>query len=415
MKNILLTSTALVAIAGAVAAEVTITGSAEMGVVGGEDTATQFFQDVDVKFTLTGQTDGGLSFGAAVDLDEAGNLGNEFSNQGVAIFVSGGFGTLTMGDTDGALDFVLTDAGNIGNPGSIADDETSHAGYLGSYLDGAGFADGQIIRYDYSFGDFSVAVSMEQNAFGDDGLVLDDQELGTVDLGLGTVDPDGFIVVGDDAFGTEDFDDVNYAIGGTYATEFGGAAVTVGLGYQHAASASAFGVIDLDTDTDVVDLFVTDVDAIGVGAAFTLDSGFTAGFTYTDFNYGDDYIIVGDDIGGPDIVDDVPGIRVEGSSFELDGRHFGIGMGYTFDAVTVHANYGQYDYEFDGFFDGGDGDITVSGYGLALGYDLGGGANVLLGYGASMASIDGDIEDDFEADEDDFDTDTYSVGLSMAF
>ncbi|WP_116085296.1 porin [Tropicimonas sp. IMCC34011] len=402
MKNILLTSTALVAFAGAAAAEVTITGSAEMGVVGGEDVATQFFQDVDVKFTMTGQTDGGLSFGAAVDLDEAGNLGNEFSNQGVAIFVSGGFGTLTMGDTDGALDFVLTEAGNIGNPGSIADDETSHAGYLGSYLDGAGFADGQIVRYDYSFGDFAIAVSMEQNAFGADGLVLEDQTIGTVDF-----DGDSF----DDVFGTEDFDDVNYAIGGTYETEFAGAAVTVGLGYQHAASADVFGFTDLGDDD--VALYASDADAIGVGAAFTLDSGFTAGFTYTDFNFGDDFIIV-DDFGADD--DAVGGVQFENTDFELDGRHFGIGVGYTFDAFTVHANYGQYDYEFDrGVFDDAEGDITISGYGLALGYDLGGGASLLFGYGKSMASIDSDIEDSFGIDEDDFDTDTYSFGLSMAF
>ncbi|MDT0681214.1 porin [Roseicyclus sp. F158] len=406
MKNILLTSTALVAFAGAVAAEVTITGSAEMGVFGGGESATQFFQDVDVKFTLTGQTDGGLSFGAAVDLDEAGNLGNELDDQGVAIFVSGGFGTLTMGDTDGALDFVLTDAGDIGNPGSITDNETEHFGYLGSYLDGAGFADGQIIRYNYSFGDFAVAVSMEQNAFGDDGLVLEDQILGTIDFGGGAIDSI-------DDFGAEDFDDVNYSIGGTYETEFGGAAVTLGLGYQHAASADVF-------PFDVIDgseVYASDADAIGVGAAFTLDSGFTAGFTYTDFNFGDDFILLGDGGGFPGVDDDeaLGGVRYDSTGFELDGRHFGIGMGYTFDAFTVHANYGQYDYELDGLFDGAGGDVTVSGYGLALGYDLGGGANLLFGYGKSMASIDSDVEDIFFLAEDDFDIDNYSLGLSMAF
>jgi hypothetical protein len=28
-----------------------------------------------------------------------------------------------------------------------------------------------------------------------------------------------------------------------------------------------------------------------------------------------------------------------------DGTHFGIGASYTFDAITVHANYGEFDYD----------------------------------------------------------------------
>ncbi|MDT0681216.1 porin [Roseicyclus sp. F158] len=366
MKKVLLTSTAIVAFAGAAAAEVTITGSAEMGVVGGSDLATQFFQDVDVKFTMTGETDGGLSFGAAVDLDEAGNLGNEFSNQGVAIFVSGGFGTLTMGDTDGALDFVLTDAGNIGNPGSIADDETSHIGYLGSYLDGSGTADNQVVRYDYSFGDFAVAVSMEQNPQGADGFVVDGQD-----------DPDE--------------DDVNYAIGGSYATEFAGAAVSVGLGYQHAEnggpSVDDFFAFDSSTPGDDLTIVGTDdrVDAIGLGATFTLDSGFTAGFTYTGFDFEEDAVD--------------------------DASHVGIGMGYAFDAFSVHFNYGLYNFDIDGV-----GEFDVQGYGIAAGYDLGGGASLLFGYGRS--ELDSDLDDDFAdtvVDSSDDDFDTFSLGLSMAF
>ncbi len=116
MKKVLLATTALVGLAGAAAAEVTISGSAEMGIVGGGVNATngsggetQFFNDVDIKFTLTGESDSGLSFGAVVDLDEAGNLGNEFDNQGTSVFISGAFGTLTMGDTDGAIDWAITD------------------------------------------------------------------------------------------------------------------------------------------------------------------------------------------------------------------------------------------------------------------------------------------------------------------
>ena len=134
MKKVLLASTALVGFAGAAAAEVTITGSAEMGIYGGSEIETQFFQDLDVTFSMSGETDGGLSFGASVDLDESdgsattGVSGAFEPNDdgGATIFVSGGFGTVTMGDTDGAMDWALTDAGNMGNPGTLADDETTH-------------------------------------------------------------------------------------------------------------------------------------------------------------------------------------------------------------------------------------------------------------------------------------------------
>ena len=165
MKKVLFASTALVATAGVASAEVALSGSAEMGIYGGSAIETQFFQDLDVTFTMSGSTDNGLTFGATVDLDEstgaAPALNNNADDGGASIFISGDFGTLTMGDTDGALDWALTDAGNIGNPGSIADDETSHAGYRGNYLDGV--YDGQIVRYDNTFGDFGVAFSVEMD------------------------------------------------------------------------------------------------------------------------------------------------------------------------------------------------------------------------------------------------------------
>jgi len=339
MKKVLLTSTALVAFAGAAHAEVTISGSAEMGIYGGTDTETQFFQDIDVTFTMSGETDGGLTFGASVDLDEAQDdcaavgtptgspvtevdcnndaFDDVSEDGGVAIFISGNFGTVTMGDTDGALDWALTDAGNIGDPGSIADDETGHDGYLGSWLDGS--YDGQIVRYDNTFGDFGVAISVEM----------------------------------EDTYDNER--DTGYAIGFSYATDLGGADLALGLGYQVADGATVGG----ETTTEQVDV-------IALGATATLDSGFTGGFTYSNFS--------------ADEMDD-------------DINHVGIGLGYAVDAFSVHANWGQFD--SDSF------DDPVSGWGLAAGYDLGGGASILAGYGSS--------------DDGDETTDTWSLGLSMSF
>ena len=65
MKKVLLASTALVASAGIAAADVSLSGSAELGIID-DDTATQFHTDIDVTFTMSGETDGGLTFGASV-------------------------------------------------------------------------------------------------------------------------------------------------------------------------------------------------------------------------------------------------------------------------------------------------------------------------------------------------------------
>ncbi|WJY22353.1 porin [Fontisubflavum oceani] len=333
MKKVLLATTALVLSTGLAAAQgVTLSGSAEMGIVGGDRDAdgdpvngalpstdeVQFFQDLDVTFTMSGTTDNGLTFGASIDLDEGGDgsaaSDNNYDDGGATVFLSGNFGTITMGDTDGALDWALTEAGNVGNPGSIDDAETSHAGYLGSYGDGAG--DGQILRYDNTFGDFGIAISVEQDDTG---------------LGDGVVGPAS--------------NDAGYAVGFRYNAELGGVDLALGLGYQTA------------------DFAGVEQNIIGVSVAATFAGGFEAGIQYSDWENRDE-------IGG------------------VDDTHIGIGVGYSFDAFSIHANYGEFDSGAEGF-------------GLAAAYDLGGGAGIHLGYGSS--------------DEDGFSTDFWSLGVAMSF
>lgn len=323
MKKVLLATTALVGLAGAAAAEVTISGSAEMGIVGGGVDATngsggetQFFQDINVTFTMTGESDSGLSFGAKVDLDDSG-LDNEFSNQGdVSVFISGAFGTLTMGNTDGAIDWAITDAGNIGNPGSIDDAETSHLGYNGSFGD-AEF-DNQVLRYDYSFGSVGIAVSYEQGASDPDGLVLPGDPEGTLALGV------------------------------KYTLDLGGTTLNLGGGFSR---------------TD----FAADERQIwALGAAAEFGGGFQAGITYQDWDYD-----TGEDV-----------------------THTGIGLGYESGPISVHANWGQYDYA------GATPD--EDGFGIAAAYDLGGGLSVHAAYA--------DSDDGTAADYA-----TWSLGVAMSF
>ncbi len=342
MKKVLFATTALIASAGIASAQgVAISGSAEMGIAGGDrysPSDAQFFQDIDVTFTMSGETDNGLTFGASVDLDESwqgsdetldetvlgvdlngdgdttdtavplgsgnGALANNFDDGGVAIFISGDFGTLTMGDTDGALDRVMQDASTAGNPGSIDDAETEHDGYNGSFGEGA--FDNQQLRYEYSFGDFLFAVSHEQEVGGGDG---------------------------------------QSAIGVRYAGSFGAVDVTAGLGFQ--------------TTDDGGD----DREIIGVSVLAELDSGFSGVIGYSDWT----------GIGATD----------------TDNNHYYVGLGYSFDAFSIHANYGEFD-------------SGASGFGIAAAYDLGGGASIHFGFG--------DGENDAGVS-----TDNYSFGIAMSF
>ncbi|WP_305967660.1 MULTISPECIES: porin [unclassified Mameliella] len=326
MKKILFATTALVATAGVAAAEVSLTGFAEMGVVDGDHLATaQFHTDIDVTFTLSGEADNGLTFGATIDLDE--ELGFSAFNGGPeAVFIAYGGARLTMGDTDGAFDWALTEVG-IG--GALADDHTTHAGFnFNSGLDGT--FDGQIARFDYAFDAFSVAISAE----------IDD---------TGTVDP-------------------IWGIGFKYSGELAGLDLGVGLGYQ---------TVDLDA--------LGSVDVIGLSVDTTFDNGLQAIVNYSETDLSD---FIGETV-----------------------SHWGIGLGYTMNALTLSANYGEYN---------ADGFDKNSGFGLAANYDLGGGLVVQFGYGSSdvgtptaggLFGIGGGTFDAMPAG----DYDQYSLGLAMSF
>jgi outer membrane protein OmpU len=71
MKKVLFATTALVATAGVASADIALSGVAQMGIQGGSGNATtQFVQDIDITFTMSGTADNGTTFGAAIDLDE---------------------------------------------------------------------------------------------------------------------------------------------------------------------------------------------------------------------------------------------------------------------------------------------------------------------------------------------------------
>ena len=121
MKKVLLATSALMLVAGAAAAEVAVSGSARMGVVY-NGTDAEFSSRVRINFDASGETDGGLAFGASTRADQfSGNnatLGSGGTTNGDStVFISGAFGKLTMGDVGGAADALVGQVSGVGYTG----------------------------------------------------------------------------------------------------------------------------------------------------------------------------------------------------------------------------------------------------------------------------------------------------------
>jgi len=101
MKKVLLTTTALTLLAGAAAAEMGVSGDGRVGVnsTGGTTTVDYRYR---VYFKGSGETDGGLTFGAktGIRLDDPAVLTGIF---GASLWVSNGTMTLRVGNTGGAV------------------------------------------------------------------------------------------------------------------------------------------------------------------------------------------------------------------------------------------------------------------------------------------------------------------------
>jgi outer membrane protein OmpU len=173
MKKVLLASTALVLSAGVAAADMTLSGDGRMGVrslFGSDEVGfTSRFRAI---FTGSGETDGGLAFGGTIRADNAGGVSFEnldgdntitsdeiFAGGGAAgvagsVFISGDFGTLTMGDVAGAPEAAVGDVAFTSLTGLGDYNEML---YLSNFASSSRSA----ARYDYSFGDFGVHVSAD--------------------------------------------------------------------------------------------------------------------------------------------------------------------------------------------------------------------------------------------------------------
>lgn len=321
MNKILLASTAaLVLTAGYAAAEVTVTGDARMGVLEGYDFIDEgdnddlldnidtddigFTSRIRIRFAASGETDGGLTFGGSVRVDHYdANGGNAVDGDAGSVFVSGGFGKLSMGDVDGAAEQAVGDVSGVGLTGL---GDFNEFGYLSDADSGVRPA----ATYEYSTGALSFYASAD-NPSGTIGGVSDDPDdfsmyaLGakytmntyTFAIGyetgeIGDADPEQIIAGVTAGFGDftvkaiyGSFDDALF--GRDFGESLGDFAIPAGDGDQwgisldyvmNATTLTAFyrtvdaDDIMIDADGDVIE-FSGDYDAYGIGAAYDLGGG----------------------------------------------------------------------------------------------------------------------------------------------
>ncbi len=238
MKKILLASSALAMMAGAAAAEVTLSGSARMGIIDdfGDDN-TGFTSRARVVFTLSGESDSGISFGATFRADNA--VGANTGDAG-SVFVSGAFGKLSMGDLDGAAQQAV---GNVDGVGLTGLSDLNEAVYLHNVLDIANFD--PTAAYEYSSGNFTGILSISN--------------------------PDNNAIAGADA-------DPTYGLGLKYAA----GDYTFALGYETNSDAdadhvilgvnAAFGAVSLKANYGRLSVAGTDADQWHLSATYTADA-----------------------------------------------------------------------------------------------------------------------------------------------
>ncbi len=373
MKKVLFASTALavMAIGGAASAEIALFGSARLGLGYGilnngdpdleannKGTVlrnTDDFRAVSrVRFgvTMTGESDSGITFGATIRADNAGQGGtgasSSFGQTEGDVFVSGSWGTLTFGDTNGADEQHVGDAG--GNYSLTGLGDLNETAYISN---GGGFGDSDrinfannpearpTVRYDYNFGGFGVSVSTNKML---------------TDIGVGA----------------------------SYTAEFAGGSVTGGVGYYDFA----------EFDTTIEDI---DANGNAFNRDITVKGGeqWSVGLTgvYGGFSGGVVYSAAKSESAADEASGDLD-ILYLNAGYTMDAWSFN---GYYSNVLTGNGNLEVYD--------GNDA------YGVGVQYDLGGGASVNMGiqknYGRNAdARYDiVEVEDSVVAD----------FGIKMAF
>jgi outer membrane protein OmpU len=375
MKNILLASTALVAFAGAAAAEVVISGSGRMGMVydksivnddlvrnpngtglvRSSDAGFLFSSRVRVAFTLTQETDAGVTFGGSIRADNASNGNN---GKGGSVFMTGAFGKISMGDVDGASESAV---GNLSGVGYTGLNDLNEAFYLQQ-----GNSD---LDSNEKISEFALPAALYQYTTG--GFT------GYLSLG----NPGGIKVVDDKGAASDFFDTLEKTADGKTKTTKDVSDVVIdqafGIGAKYSVDNYSVGIGYESIDISGIE---TPVGADGVAGG--TDDGDQTEFSDTL----DTWILGGSATFGGFTLKAQYG---EGSGDTLDLTQYGLSGDYTFDAWTLTAFWRSVEVDRSN----GSKNTEAQPFGFGVTYDLGGGASIQAG------AVDPDVlGEDYRAD-----------------
>ena len=264
MKKLLLATTMLVTAGTYAAADVSVSGSARMGVAS-YDGDSVMSSRVRIKFSGSGTSDGGLAFGASMRADQSGQ-GND-ANGDSTVFISGAFGKITMGDTGNAVDSLVGNVSAVGYgakyPGKTSLDGANELGLLdnanktgvsynltvgGATVEvGSGQIDGAAEYYSgavaYAVSGISFAVGYESNSTDSQTKASVSAKVGPATVKAAVADRDshddiGYAVSADFAmagatvtayYADDNAEEANIAVGAAYDLG-GGAVIKAGVG-----------------------------------------------------------------------------------------------------------------------------------------------------------------------------------------
>ena len=154
MKKILLATTALVATTGFAAAELTWTGSANVGMKYSDNGTTTVHSEIDLGVAASGETDGGIGWAVEMGLDSqtADSVATDAADGG-SVALTGDFGTISVGN-------VSTAGTSIGLPDvgfdTIGIDDAAELG-----RNAATASASMDVRWKYAMDDIALDVSID--------------------------------------------------------------------------------------------------------------------------------------------------------------------------------------------------------------------------------------------------------------
>ena len=173
MKKILLATTALVATTGFAAAEMTWSGSANMGMTYSDEGTTKVHTEIDLGMAATGETDGGIGWKVEMGLDSNTTDATQGGGHDVgSVSISGDFGTIRVGAAGTAGTTV--GIGDVGFDGSAIDSAAHKGRHTGTTTPD--------VQWNYTMDDIAIHASTETSS--DDSAVAVSWTSGSMAIAL---------------------------------------------------------------------------------------------------------------------------------------------------------------------------------------------------------------------------------------